>query len=220
VIDPEPDAVVFDLDGVLVDSRTAFANSVNAALQEFGREPRAPEDLHKYLGPPVHETFEELLGNRGPVVDEAVEAYRRRYRRMASSESKPFDGIPEVLEQLERVLPLVVATSKPQEIAGQLLEELHLRHYFRAVIGPALTARHEPKTETLERALEELPNECLVPVMVGDRYFDVQAAHAHDIACIGVLWGIGGENELLGARADVLVERPDELLDLLTPRRA
>lgn len=205
MIGDEPDAVVFDLDGVLVDSRLAFTASVNAALQEFGRRPRPPEELYRFLGPPTYEAFEELLGNRGPVVDEAVEAYRRRYRRMAATESAPFDGVPEMLETLERKLPLVVATSKPQEIAGKLLEDLHLRHYFRAVIGPDLTARNEPKAETLERALDLLPNECMTPVMVGDRWYDIVAAKEHDIASIGVLWGIGDEDELLGAKADVLV---------------
>lgn len=218
MIENEPDAVIFDLDGVLVDSRHAFAASVNAALVGLGRQPRPPESLWQYLGPPTHETFAELLGNRGPVVDEAVEAYRRRYRRMAATESKPFDGIPEALEFLERRLPLLVATSKPQEIAGQLLEDLDLRHYFRAVIGPSLTARDEPKSETLARALDLLPEGCETPVMIGDRYFDVYAAHAHDVACIGALWGIGGEDELLAAKVDVLVEKPGDLIDLLAPR--
>ena len=130
----------------------------------------------------------------------------------------PFKRIPETLETLERRLPLLDATSKSQEIAGQLLEDLHLRHYFRAVCGPGLDARHEPKRITLGRALEQLPLECEAPVMIGDRYHDVVAAHAHDIPCIGALWGIGGEDELLGAKAEVLVEAPGDLVDLLSPR--
>jgi phosphoglycolate phosphatase len=212
------DAVLFDLDGVLVDSRRAFATSVNAALEAHGATPRPPQELHRYLGPPIHATFAELLGGDGPEVDACVETYRARYRRMAAEESAPFDGIPEVLEALERALPLVVATSKPKPVAERLLEELHLRHYFRGVAGPSLEARAEPKSETLVRALEYLPPGCQAPVMIGDRHHDVDAARAHGIPCIGVLWGIGGEAELLAAHADVLAGSPSDLPDLLLPR--
>jgi phosphoglycolate phosphatase len=213
-----PDAVLFDLDGVLVDSRRAFAASVNAALEAHGARPRPPAELHRFLGPPIHETFAELLGTDGPVADACVETYRSRYRRMAAAESAPFAGIPEALEVLERALPLVVATSKPQPMAEQLLAELDLRHYFRGVAGPALDARAEPKSVTIVRALEYLPSGCEEPVMIGDRHHDVDAARAHGIPCIGALWGIGGEEELLAARADVLAEAPSDLPGLLLPR--
>src|SRR3954470_6218572 len=73
----QADAVLFDLDGVLVDSRTAFARSVNAALVEHGLPERADDELHSHLGPPLHRTF-AALGGAGDQVDALVMSYRAR----------------------------------------------------------------------------------------------------------------------------------------------
>lgn len=207
-------AVLFDLDGVLVDSRHAFATSVNAALAAHGREARAPEDLVRFLGPPIHGTFEELLGERGPAVDACVEAYRARYREHAAAESTVFDGIPEALEALAP-LPLAVATTKPQPVAEALLEALDVRRFFLGIAGPSLDARAETKAVTMSRALELLPTGAEPVVMVGDRRYDVEGARAHGLRCIGVLWGAGTEAELREAGADALATTPGELPALL-----
>ena len=209
------DAVLFDLDGVLVDSRNAFATSVNAALLTHGLPPRPPQELHRYLGPPLHATFEELAGDGSPAVDELVRSYRDRYRRTMAEESVVFDGIPEALAALSAEVPLVVVTSKAQQLADPLLEALGLRRWFGAVVGPDLAARHEPKRVTLERGLRLLPGHVERPVMVGDRLHDVAAAQAHGLPCVGALWGVGGAQELLAAGAEMLADAPSDLPDLL-----
>jgi phosphoglycolate phosphatase len=207
------DAVLFDLDGVLVDSRTAFARSMNAALAEHGLPERPPEELHGYLGPPLHRTF-AALGATGDLVDALVLSYRARYRATMAAESAVFAGIPEALDALAAVMPLVVATSKSQALAEPLLEQLGLRHRFQAVHGPSLQARDEGKSLTIARALEHLPH-ARRAVMVGDRKFDVLGARAHELPCVGVLWGIGSERELREAGAAALVREPSELVSLL-----
>jgi phosphoglycolate phosphatase len=209
----EADALLFDLDGVLVDSRTAFARSVNAALAEHGLAERADHELHTYLGPPLHRTFASL-GAQGDQVDALVLSYRARYRATMAAESAVFDGIPEALDALAAVMPLVVATSKSQALAEPLLEQLGLRDRFRAVHGPSLQARDEGKSQTIARALDGLPH-ARRPVMIGDRKFDVLGARAHELPCVGVLWGIGTERELREAGAVALVAAPGELVALL-----
>jgi phosphoglycolate phosphatase len=210
------DAVLFDLDGVLVDSRRAFAASINAALAANGAETLPDEQLHPFLGPPLHETFETLLGGPGPAVDACVDAYRSRYREMAAAESAVFDGIPEALEELGARVPLVVATSKAQALAVPLLEALGVAHHFTGIAGPPLAARHETKGETMGRALAMLPAGCARPVMVGDRKYDVLGAREHGMPCIGVLWGAGTAHELREAGADVLADAPADLPALLS----
>jgi phosphoglycolate phosphatase len=210
------DAVLFDLDGVLVDSRTAFARSMNAALVEHGLPERPAADLHPYLGPPLHRTFATLAAETGAgeeLIDGLVMSYRARYRATAVADSAVFPGMAEALAQLADVMPLVVATSKPQALAEPLLEQLGLREHFRAIFGPSLQARDEAKSETIARALEDLPH-AQRPVMVGDRKFDVLGARAHGLPCVGVLWGIGTERELREAGALVLVEEPADLPQL------
>lgn len=209
------DAVLFDLDGVLVDSRVAFARNINAALIEHGLEPREERELVQYLGPPLHRTMALLAGEDEERVDALVLSYRARYRRTLAEESHVFAGIPQALDELAATMPLVVATSKPQALAEPLLEQLGLRGRFQAIHGPQLQARDEAKSLTIARALEGLPH-ARRPVMVGDRKFDVLGARAHEMPCVGVLWGIGTERELREAGAAALVAEPSELVDLLT----
>jgi phosphoglycolate phosphatase len=207
------DAVLFDLDGVLVDSRTAFVRSINATLAEHGLEERRADELLQYLGPPLHRTMALFAADEAQA-DALVMSYRARYRRTMAAESAVFDGIPEVLDALGETMPLVVATSKAQALAEPLLEQLGLRDRLGKIYGPQLQARDEAKSLTIARALEGLPH-ARRPVMVGDRKFDVLGARAHDMPCVGVLWGIGSEQELREAGAAALVREPAELVDLL-----
>src|SRR5439155_26863191 len=104
-----------------------------------------------------------------------------------------------------------VVTSKSQALAEPLLEALGLRPYFAAVFGPSLSERAEPKSATLARAVATHAPRALV----GDRSFDVHAAHAHGIRAVGVLWGIGTEAELRAAGADAIAATPFALVPLL-----
>jgi phosphoglycolate phosphatase len=207
------DAVLFDLDGVLVDSRVPFARGINSALASQGLPTRPEHELHQYLGPPLHRTFQALVGEQS-LVQPCVDAYRARYRELAASETTVFPGIREILDALYGHLPMVVATSKPRALAEPLLEALQLRRFFVAVVGPELASENEQKAVTVGRAIGELAPDAH-PVMVGDRKHDIVAAHEHHIRAIGVLWGIGSEAELLTAGADALVHTPAELAALL-----
>jgi phosphoglycolate phosphatase len=212
---PDHGAVLFDLDGVLVDSRTPFARSVNNALAAHGLPLQPEHELHQYLGPPLHRTFRALVADQA-LVQPCVDLYRERYRAHAASETTVFPGIRELLDRISDRLPLVVATSKPRALAEPLLDALDLRQFFAAVIGPGLDSENEQKTVTIGRAIQELPSD-VRPVMVGDRKHDIHAAHDHGLHAIGVLWGIGTVEELHTAGADTLVHTPADLSTLLTP---
>ena len=204
------DAILFDLDGVLVDSRVPFARSFNAALEAGGMSPRPEPELHALIGPPIHESFRQMTGRHD--VENLVAAYRARYLAKMVEETPVMPGIPEVLAGLAH--PAVVATSKPGPLAEPLLEGLGLRRHFLAVEGPSLGADSETKATTIGRALNALPVGAR-PVMVGDRLHDVHGAAAHGLDCIGVLWGIGSREELVGAGAAAIAETPAELEELL-----
>jgi phosphoglycolate phosphatase len=192
---------------VLVDSRRAFARSVNHALGLVGAEPRPDAELHRFLGPPLHATFAQLAGE--PLADACVEAYRARYRLRCAEESTVTEGMGDALAALDA--PAIVVTSKPRALAEPLLEALGLRSRFAAVYGPSLSERAEPKSATLARAIAAHAPRALV----GDRSFDVEAAHAHGIRAIGVLWGVGSESELRTAGADSIARTPADLAALL-----
>jgi len=211
------DAVLFDLDGVLLDSRAAFVQCINTALAENGLKPREAGELYRYLGPPLHQAFAELTDNRS-VALACVESYRRHYSEVGPLATVAFPGMRELLAELHVHTPLAVATAKAQAVAEPLLEALGLRAFFTAVLGPGLDAEDESKEETIARALAHFAPDAQA-VMVGDRWYDVAAAHANDMPAIGVLWGIGSEQELREAGADALVRTPAELAELLRTHR-
>lgn len=209
------DAVVFDLDGVLVDSRRPIAVCLNAALRDHGLPPEPEAALHRLIGPPLHDAFLGLLGARGAdpaLVDACIARYRHHYRAASLAETSVFPGVPELLDALG-ARRLAVATSKPEAFARPILECLGLAGRFEAIVGPPLERTHEEdKTGTLGRALAALaggpggaPREA---AMVGDRHVDVAAGRHYGLLTVGAVWGIGGEAELRAAGADLLAATP------------
>jgi phosphoglycolate phosphatase len=201
--------VIFDLDGVLVDSRAAIGGAMNHALAANGFARRPVAELHRFIGPPLALAFAELTGHplHSDAVVACVASYRERYAISSLTETEVFAGIPEALEELSREHRLAVATSKARHLAEPLLEALGLRERFDVIAGPGLDVHVEDKATTVRAALEALgaPH----AVMVGDRSFDVVGAQANGVAAIGVTWGIGTADEL--ADADAMVDEPAQL---------
>ena len=194
--------VIFDLDGVLVDSRAVFLSCVRHAFDKLDLPARSDEELLPYIGPPFAYAFGELLQvpHDAPIVAACIDGYRERYKDASLTETTVMPGIPEALGDLDGHR-LAVATSKPHAFADPLLSAMGLRERFEVVVGPELHARTEDKTATIARALAALGD--TRAVMVGDRSFDVVGAHANGIPAIGVTWGIGDAAELSGAERTI-----------------
>lgn len=211
---PRPQrAVVFDFDGVIADSALAVGRCVDHALVARGRPPHPPSERAALIGPPLHDVFRTLLGADGDeaTIAACVADYRDLYRTSSLEDTRAFPGIVAAVEALAAELPLGIATTKPLRFAEPLVVRLGLRPAFAAVEGPGPEAEHETKSETLGRALARLGDPERA-VMIGDRGSDMRAAHDHAALAVGVAWGYGTPTELRDAGADVIVDRPDQLV--------
>ena len=217
-----PDALIFDLDGVIVDSYAAVTGSINAALVEHGLPARPESELRHYIGPPTYTAFAELTGAPAGAaeVEAIVATYRRRYAEVYLSQTSAIEGVTAALEALSERVPLAIATSKSVTFTQPLLEVLRLERFFAFVAAAAPDDSSDDKTAIVGRAIAALADRgCRRPAMVGDRSYDIEAARAHGLLAVGVTWGIGGAAELEAAGADVLLAAPGELLGLLSADR-
>lgn len=208
--------VLFDLDGVLIDSLGSIGACLNFALQAVGHPPQELASLRQRIGPPIEESAAALLGSEDPeLIARFVARYRERYAETFLGETRPAEGLQAVLEELAAMTTLAVATSKPEVFARQILVALGVDRFFKLVCGRSLALDAEPKAAVIGRALAAFDGRADGLVMVGDRRHDVVGAAAHGIPTIGVLHGMGSAEELREAGARWLVPDLRALPELL-----
>lgn len=208
-------AVIFDLDGTLVDPAGAITGGIAAALEAHGIEVPDEQTLKSFIGPPLAASLKALPGVTEELVPRLIEHYREGYMREGMASSQVYPGIRSLLETLgQEEHLLAVATSKPEPQALRLLEIQGLLEHFDAVSGsdPDETIPHTSKGPIIASALKRLGVGAEVSaVMVGDRKFDVEGAVRNTMPCIGVTWGYAPEGELEAHGAAAVVSSAEEL---------
>jgi phosphoglycolate phosphatase len=212
-------AILFDLDGTLVDSEPGVVASFEAALLTLGHRPQGL-DVRALIGPPLEETMGLVLGRFGDDrVDEAVLAYRAHYGSTGFLATTVYPGVVDMLERLRALdARLYVATSKRTVFARPILESLGLIGMFSAVHGSEPGGAMDHKAELIADLLARHALEADRCLMVGDRRQDVAGAQANGVAALGVLWGYGDRAELEAAGAQRIISRPGDLAAIVEDR--
>ena len=185
-----PQLVIFDLDGTLTDSAPGIVASFRHALAAVDAEAPAGDLADRIVGPPMHQTLASLgLDDR---VEEAVAAYRADYTSRGWAMNTLYDGVPDLLADLEAAgVRLAIATSKAEPTAQRILEHFGIAERFEVIAGASLDGTRAAKADVVAHALAQLrplPDRVL---MVGDRSHDVEGAAEHGIATVVVGWGYG-----------------------------
>ena len=209
--------ILFDLDGTLTDSGMGIVNSVAYSLQKKGIDVEDKEELLKFVGPPLIESYRRYYGYSMEEAVEMVDIYREYYGTKGLYENSVYEGMEEVLKVLkERGKVLIIATSKPEEYARQIVEHYGLSKYFMYVAGSNMDETRTKKAEVIAYALESCNIQNMNEVvMIGDRKHDVLGAKAMGVDSIGVLYGYGSREELEAAGADRIVESAEDLIRIL-----
>ncbi|MEF9916324.1 MAG: HAD family hydrolase [Lachnospiraceae bacterium] len=205
--------ILFDLDGTLTASARGITNSVAYALDKFGVKVSDKTTLHKFIGPPLMESFEEFYHFTREDAKMAVKYYREYYQDKGIFENEVYNGIEELLQNLQtKEKKLVVATSKPEVFARKILDYFGLTKYFTYIGGANLDGTRTEKWEVIQHVLDtcKIEDQSTV-IMVGDREHDVFGAQRVGIDSIGVLFGYGNRKELESAKATYIAEQVGDI---------
>ena len=174
-----------------------------------------PGELVWCIGPPLLQSFEEMLGDPAEA-ERALALYRERFGEVGLFENEVYPGIVDVLAECQaRGLRLFVATSKPVVYAERISEHFGLSRFFEAVCGAELDGTRSDKTGLLAWVLAEHGLEPAGTVMIGDRRHDIIGARNNGMRAIGVTYVYGGRAGLAGAGADWIVDTPTEIAALM-----
>jgi phosphoglycolate phosphatase len=188
-------AIVFDLDGTLVDTAPDLLASLNAVLTVEGHEPVLPQDLRHLVGHGARAMFKHaLLRTEGPVAEPRLSALTEKflayYRANIALGSRPFPGVPETLDRLSgQGASLGVCTNKAQDLTELLLNELQLTRHFPSIVGGGRTPYNKPDPRHLLEVVKALKGCPSRAVLVGDSPVDVAAARAAGIPVIAMSYG-------------------------------
>ena len=204
--------IAFDLDGTISDPVVGISASINYALEKLGLPPRDPQDLEAYIGPPLQDIFADLLEKKDhESIRTAIAFFRERYFRTGYRENVIYPGIKELLTGLvANGHTLYIATSKKTSIAKAVADFFEITINFKDIFGCGLN-REKHEILTRIKAIED--NDRLV--MVGDRFHDMRAGKKCHCFSVGVLWGYGSKDELLGSGADTVCHNPQDLKELI-----
>ena len=206
------DIVLFDLDGTLTESGIGITRSVAHSLRKFGIEEPDQAKLDRFVGPPLIDSYMRYYGFSREQAVQAVEYYREYYAVTGIFENRVYDGVEAMLKALKDAGKIcVLATSKPEHYAVQILDHFGLAPYFDCATGATMDERRTNKADVIAYALEKV-RKTGKAVMVGDRKHDILGAKAHGLDSIGVLYGYGSREELETAGAAYIAETAEEIL--------
>lgn len=205
-------ALLFDCDGTILDSRNTIRRCVNATVKAFGFPEFTDEEFKTFYGC----TLEEILRKRTEKIEEMVSYYRNLMLSTFTQDTKVFPQIMPVLSFLKGAnVPMGVITMRNSQITQHILSHFGLLPYFQAIYGCDNTKHPKPSPD----AVVEFASLVNVPVwhvgIVGDTKFDILTAKNSGAMAIGVLWGSGSMEDLLGAGADYLVADGNALIEII-----
>ena len=208
-----PAALVFDLDGTLVDSRRDIAAGINRMRGDYGLAPFALERVVRMVGEGARVLVERAVAGELPPerIDEALGRYLAHYREVALDTTRPYPGIAAMLAALATIYPMAVLSNKGEEMTRHLLAALGLAPYFREVVGGDSLATRKPDPAGLALLAERLGVSLADLMLVGDSRVDAATAANAGSRFARVDWGFPRAAEEPEIPADLVAAHPADL---------
>jgi phosphoglycolate phosphatase len=210
-------AIVFDLDGTLLDTLTDLAASTNYALRSCGMPEHSIDDVRRFVGNGVRMLMTRAVpdGESNPRFDEAFSVFRQHYMQHCLDTTCPYPGIMEALARLKEKGMMLAIVSNKMQAATEELRQHFFSQYIDVAIGESAAIRKKPAPDTVNEALRLLGISHDEAIYVGDSDVDIDTARAAMMPCASVLWGFRDRQFLLNHGATRLLSSPEELLSLV-----
>ena len=211
--------IIFDLDGTLLDTIGDLAASCNHTLEQFGHPTHPTDAYRQFVGNGIAKLVERALPaecRAAEYVEQVRQSFVAYYKEHIADYSHPYGGVPELLEALaERGVALAVASNKFHEGTVMLVDRFFGCERFAAVYGQRVGVPIKPDPTVVEQIMAEVGVSREEVLYVGDSGVDMRTAAAADVRSVGVTWGFRSREELIDAGAVHLVDRAEEIIDLL-----
>lgn len=207
--------IIFDLDGTLIDSLEDIAVCMNKVLKDLNLP--ILEDYKYFVGSGVDVLVENVLKNSSQEIkDEVTARFKKEYDQKLHENTKPFEGIYELLDELKKLdYNLAVLSNKPHDFTVKYVDYLFKDYEFIEVHGQKVDVPRKPDPIGAINIAKALNISCEEIYFVGDTMVDMQTAKNAGMIAIGVLWGFRDEKELNEHGADYLVSHPLEILEII-----
>ena len=210
-------AVVFDLDGTLLNTLEDLRDSVNYGLEKNGMPKRSLEEIRRFVGNGVGKLIERAVP-RGTTKDEEArvfEAFKQHYAVHCNDKTDLYPGIREMLSELKRRGYLMAIVSNKLQSGVDVLSELYFKDFTKVAVGGREDMPKKPAPDMVYEALRQLAVTKAEAVFVGDSEVDIATAGNAGMDCITVAWGFRSRQQQEKAGAKVFVNSPMEIIDLL-----
>lgn len=210
-------AIVFDMDGTLLDTLLDLTNAVNVALSKYGLPEKTVAEVCKVVGNGARNLVKGVVpgGEEHPDFESIFEYYKAYYAQHCEEETMPYEGIWELLQELKkRNYKMAVVSNKPDG-AVKILAEKYFPECFRVAIGDMEGYKRKPAPDLVYKALEELGAKKEEAIYVGDSDVDLMTAMNAELPCVSVTWGFRDREFLMSHGASVFIDEPMELLKVL-----
>lgn len=207
--------IIFDLDGTLMDTLDDLAASVNYCMEKYGCPVYDREDVRQKVGKGVYVLMEKALpgGRKNPHYADCIRDFFRHYEKHMLDHTRPFEGIPQVLDHLrEKGYKLAIVSNKFDAAVKELNQQFFAGR-IPVAIGEAEARgiRRKPAPDSVFEAMKELDSRQTESIYVGDSEVDIETAANAGIPCISVTWGFKSREFLEEYGASHIVDTPEEL---------
>ena len=202
-------AILFDLDGTLLDTLGDLHVATNHVLTRFGYPTRTMQEVCRFVGNGAGLLIRRAIPE-GEAVEPVLAAFQEYYAAHCNILTRPYDGILQMLDALQDHYPMAVVSNKPDRAVKELA-----KIYFPTLFaqGETATCRRKPQPDIVYAAMQALGAQ--QGILVGDSDVDIETAKNAGIPCISVTWGFRPEEELLAAGAQYICRHPSQIPEMI-----